>query len=117
MGLMPDFVLDYVSDTTFWTILLILHGLCAIALLGALTHQAMSVLSPVRQGSGPGGFVTRFRSVQGAGYATTVCVMWLVTYLFGAWIYTKYRMYVRVPIEGQGFWKDQGMLCLKEHLR
>src|ERR1044071_8273915 len=116
MGLMPDFVLDYVSDTTFWTILLILHGLCAIALLGALTHQAMSVLSPVRHGSGPRGVVTRLRSGPGAGYTTAVCVMWLVTYLFGAWIYTKYRMYVRVPIEGQGFWKTQGMFDLKEHL-
>ena len=56
MGLMPDFVLDYVSDTTFWTILLIAHGLCAVVLLGALTHQAMSVLSPVRQFQSTGAF-------------------------------------------------------------
>jgi hypothetical protein len=27
MGLLPDFVLDYVSVTTFWTILMIVHGL------------------------------------------------------------------------------------------
>ena len=38
-----------ISVNTFWTILLILHGLLAIALLGALTHQAMAVLMPVRQ--------------------------------------------------------------------
>jgi hypothetical protein len=116
MGLLPDFVLDYVSVTTFWTIFMIIHGLCAVTLLGALSHQAMSVLMPVRQGVGPGGIVTRFRAVQGAGYATAVCVLWIVTFLFGAFIYTKYRMYVRIPIETQGFWKTQGVFELKEHL-
>jgi hypothetical protein len=37
-----DFVLDYISDNTYWTILLIIHGLLAVALLGALTHQTKS---------------------------------------------------------------------------
>ena len=55
MGLMPDFMLDYISVNTFWTILFIFHALLAVALLGALTHQAMSVLMPVRQGAGAGG--------------------------------------------------------------
>jgi hypothetical protein len=54
--------------------------------------------------------------VQGAGYATAVCVLWIVTYFFGAWVYTKYRMYVRMPIEAQGFFKTQGMFDLKEHI-
>ena len=108
MGLLPDFVLDYISVTTFWTILMIVHGLLAVALLGALTHQAMSVLVPVRAGAGPGGIVTRFRAVQGAGYATAVCVLWIVTFIFGAWIYTKYRMYVRIPIEHAGLLEDAG---------
>ena len=58
------FVFDYISDNTYWTIFLIIHGLLAVALLGALTHQAMSVLSPVRQAAGGAGFVTRFRAVQ-----------------------------------------------------
>ena len=67
MGLVPDFILDWIDVSTFWTILMIVHGLCAVALLGAVTHQAMSVLKPVRQNAEPGGFITRFRSVQGAG--------------------------------------------------
>jgi hypothetical protein len=119
MGLVPDFLLDFISVTTYWTILFTIHALLAVALLGALTHQAMSVLAPVRHGAGAvrvGGFVTRFRSVQGAGYAAAVCVLWVVTFIFGAWIYTKYRMYVRIPIEQQGFWKTQGVFELKEHL-
>ena len=115
MGIIPDFLLDYISVNTFWTILFIVHALLAVALLGALSHQAMSVLMPVRQVLGSAGFVTRFRSVRGAGYASAVCVMWIVTFIFGAWIYTKYRMYVRIPIEQAGFWKTQGVFELKEH--
>ena len=118
MGLVPDFLLDYITVNTYWTMLFTVHALLAVALLGALTHQAMSVLAPVRQvaDAGPGGFVTRFRAVQGAGYATAVCVLWIVTFIFGAWIYTKYRMYVRIPIEQQGYWKTQGFFEMKEHL-
>jgi hypothetical protein len=105
-----------ISVTTFWTILLIIHGLLAVALLGALTHQAVSVLMPVRQAVGPGGFVTRLRAVNGAGYATAICVLWVLTFIMGAWIYTKYRIYVRIPIEQAGYWKTQGFFDLKEHV-
>ena len=111
-----DFILDYISVSTFWTILFIVHALLAVALLGALTHQAMSVLMPVRQGAGAGGFVYPLPRRAGAGYATAVCVLWIVTFFFGAWIYTKYRIYVRIPIEQEGFWKTQGVFELKEHL-
>src|SRR5882757_10755536 len=111
-----DFVYDTISVNTFWTILFIVHGLLAVALLGALSHQAMSVLMRERRVTGPRGFVTRFGSVQGAGYATAVCVLWIATFIFGAWIYTKYRIYVRIPLEQDGFWKSLGAFDLKEHL-
>ena len=111
-----DFVLEYIDETTYWSILFTCHALLAVALLGALTHQAASVLMPVRQAAGPAGFVTRFRGVQGAAYATAVCVLWVIAFLFGAWIYTKYRIYIRMPIEEMGFWKTQGFFELKEHL-
>ena len=45
MGLVPDFLLDYISVNTYWTILFIVHALLAVALLGALTHQAAAVLA------------------------------------------------------------------------
>ena len=114
-GRRMDFIYDYISVTTFWTILFTVHALLAVALLGALTHQAASVLMPVRAANGPANFVTRFRSVHGAGYATAVCVLWVITILFGAWIYTKYRIQIRIPIEQAGFWKTQGVFELKEH--
>ena len=43
MGIIPEFLLDYISVNTYWTILFTIHALLAVALLGALTHQALSV--------------------------------------------------------------------------
>jgi hypothetical protein len=111
-----DVVYDYISVTTFWTILLIAHGLVAVALLGALTHQAASVLMPARQTAGAPTFTQRFGGVQGASYATAVCLLWVTTFIFGAWLYAKYRIHVRIPIEQEEFWKTQGSFELKEHL-
>jgi hypothetical protein len=54
--------------------------------------------------------------VSGPRYAGAVCVLWLLAFIFGGWIYTKYRIYVRIPIEQEGFWKTQGAFELKEHL-
>jgi hypothetical protein len=102
------------SVNTFWTILLIIHGLLAVALLGALTHQAAAVLMPVRQAAD--NFVNRFRAVPAAGYATVVCILWVLTFIMGAWIYTKYRIYVRIPIEQFGHWKTTGAFEMKEHV-
>jgi hypothetical protein len=110
-----DFVLDYIDVSTFWTILFIVHALLAVALLGGLTHQAVAVLAPARN-SAAGGFVTRFRSVSARSYAGMICLMWILAFVFGGWIYTKYRIYVRVPIEQQGLYKTLGAFELKEHL-
>jgi hypothetical protein len=113
---MPDFMLDLMSVNTYWTVLFIAHGLLAVALLGALTHQAMAVMMPVKQLAGAPGFVDRFRAVPAAGYATAICVLWVLTFIMGSWIYIKYRIYIRIPIEQAGFWKTQGFFELKEHL-
>ena len=33
-----------------------------------------------------------------------------------AWIYTKYRIAVRIPLERTGYWKTLGFFELKEHI-
>jgi hypothetical protein len=109
-------LMDLISVPTWWTIWLLVHLLFSVGLLGALTHQAASVLMPVRRPAGPPGFVTRFRAVPAAGYATAVCVLWVLTFILGSYIYTKYRIYVRIPIEQAGFWKTQGFFDFKEHV-
>ena len=53
--------------------LLIVHGLFAVALLGALTHQTASTWLPARKQAGS--FSGRFRAVSAAGY--TNAIVWL----------------------------------------
>ena len=43
-------------------------------------------------------------------------MLWVLAFIFGGWIYTKYRIYVRIPIEQEGLWKTLGAFELKEHL-
>ena len=105
---------DFISTNTFWTIWLFVHLSLALGLLGALTHQAMAVAFPVRQPST--GIVTRFRAVPAAGYTTAVCVLWVLTYFVGAFIYTKYRIYIRIPLEAGHYYKTGGFFDFKEHV-
>jgi hypothetical protein len=107
---------NLISVNTYWTLWLLTHLLLAVALLGSLTHQAVSVMMPVRKAAGPAGFVTRFRSVPAAGYATAVCILWVLTFIVGSYIYTKYRIYVRIPLEQATYWKTQGFFDFKEHV-
>jgi hypothetical protein len=95
------------------TVLLIVHGLVAVALLGAITHQAASVWMPARRPAGS--FVARFRAVPGASYANAVVVLYLLAWLLGAVIYATYRIEVRVVIEQLEMWPAHGAFELKEH--
>ena len=38
------------------------------------------------------------------------------TFLLGAWVYVKYRTYVRIPMEQIGHWKTVGSFEFKEHI-
>jgi hypothetical protein len=109
-------VTQVISVNTFWTIWLLVHLIFAVTLVGALTHQAVSVAMPARKVAGPGGFVTRYRAVPPAGYATAVCILWVLTFIVGSYIYTKYRIYIRIPIEQEGYYKTQGFFDFKEHV-
>jgi len=98
----------------FWTMLLIIHGLLAVALLGAITHQAVSVWMPVR--SKAGNFVTRFRAVPSTSYVKAIIVLYVVTFVMGAWIYTQYRFTSRLALEQLRFFKTVGVFEMKEHV-
>jgi hypothetical protein len=101
------------SSNVYWTIWLFIHLILAVTLLGALTHQAVAVALPARTA---GGIVTRYRSVPAAGYATAVCVLWVLTFVVGSYIYTSYRINVRVPLEQEHFYKTLGFFDFKEHV-
>jgi hypothetical protein len=98
----------------FWTTLLIVHGLLAVALLGAITHQAVAVWLPVRAPAGS--FVARFRAVPGISYVWAIIVLYVLTFIIGAWIYTQYRFTARLALEQLRFFKTVGVFEMKEHL-
>jgi hypothetical protein len=93
--------------------LLILHGLLAVALLGAITHQTISVWSPTR--ARPENFIGRVRSVSAPSYVNAIVILYLLTAGLGAIIYPFYRLNVRIVLEQmQLFWQN-GSFELKEH--
>ena len=96
-------------------VLLIVHGLLAVALLGAITHQAWSVV-PRRGGAGAVSFVGRFRTVDSAAYATAVVVLFVITAIGGALLYPQYRIDVRTTLEDLQLRAANGVFEIKEHL-
>ncbi|MGE0652996.1 MAG: hypothetical protein AB7P12_14805 [Alphaproteobacteria bacterium] len=95
------------------TFLLIVHGLSAVALLGALTHQSLAVIWPGRKG---GGFTQSFRAVSGPAYTNASVVLYLTTFALGAYLYPAYRVTVRTWIERARLWEISGLFELKEQV-
>jgi hypothetical protein len=96
------------------TFLFVMHSLCAVALLGAITHQAASVWAPVRK---PGAaFLNRFRAVKAANYVNAIIVLFLITFTLGAIVYPNYRIGARVYMEDLRMSAPVGSFEVKEHL-
>lgn len=96
------------------TVLMIFHGLFSIALLGAITHQAMSVWLPSRT-SNPN-FMARFRMVKAASYTNSIIILFLLTFILGAVVYPAYRIGARVFMENLRMSAAVGSFEVKEHL-
>jgi hypothetical protein len=94
-------------------VLLILHALLAVTLLGAITHQALSVWLPARTQAES--FVARMRAVTPASYANAIVVLYLATATLGAVIYPSYRINVRIVLEQLQLYAANGAFELKEH--
>src|SRR5258706_11156967 len=95
------------------TVLLIVHGLLAVALLGAVTPQVVNVWAPARKPAGS--FIGRYRAAPGASYGNAVVLLYVLTFMLGAIIYPDYRLEVRVVVEQLGLWSQNGVFELKEH--
>ncbi len=95
------------------TFLLIIHGLVAVALLGAISHQAASVLLPARKPAA--NLAGRFRAVAGAPYANTVVLLYVASTILGGVIYPEYRLVVRGVLEELELRAANGSFELKEH--
>ncbi len=96
-----------------WTILLIIHGLLAVALLGAITHQVLNAWLPAPKPATT--FEQRFRAVHGGGYVNAIIVLYIFSFIAGAIIYPEYRVSIRVVVEQMEAWAENGAFELKEH--
>ncbi len=109
-----DILFDMISVQTFWKILLFIHFTLAVALLAAVTLQAVAVLIPARQTAG--NFGDRLGPLSATSCAPVVVALYVPQVLMGMWIYTKYRIYVRIPMEQLGHWWIVGAFDGKEHV-
>ncbi len=96
-----------------WSILLIVHGILAVFLLGAITHQTVGVVWPLAKRSS--GFVNAIRGVNGMNYTNVVILLFVVTFVLGTIIYPTYRLNVRTVLQEYRFFKPEGSFELKEH--
>ena len=93
--------------------LLILHGLVGVALLGAITHQTVSVLRDRKARSSL--FFDRYMGVDKSTF--TIAVVWLypIGLMMGAVLYPAYRLNIRIPFEEMSLGWAVGLFELKEH--
>jgi hypothetical protein len=92
---------------------LLFHLLAAVALLGALSHQAVALFVG-RKLSGDS-FAARYARVNDARFARAIIFLYLGVILFGTMIYPSYRVDVRIPFEEMGLRWAVGLFEVKEH--
>jgi hypothetical protein len=109
-----DIIFSVIREDTFWKTLLLFHFLMAVSLLAAVTLQAGAVLTSARQVAGS--FIDRFSPVPATSYATVILILYVPQALLGAFIYIKYRTYVRIPMEQLRHWWTLGSFEFKEHI-
>lgn len=93
--------------------MLLIHALLAVALIGALTHQALSTWWPV--GGGQRSFFGNFRAVRAATYTNAIIAIYAVTATMGGIIYPIYRTGARVALEEMRMRTPLGFFDIKEH--
>jgi hypothetical protein len=96
------------------TAILILHGILAAGLLGAITHQAFAV-SLKSQGKAGASFFVRLRTTDASVYRTPVLILFLAVAVIGSVLYPSYRQIVRPLLQAQDLRAANGAFELKEH--
>ena len=100
--------------------LLILHGLAAVILLGALTHQLVALLrgnaaAAAGRPANKSSFIGRYVAVGQGGFTIAVVVSYVAVMIFGALVYPAYRVDVRIPFEEMSLIWAVGLFEVKEH--
>jgi hypothetical protein len=95
------------------TTILIIHGILAVLLLGAITHQALGVFWPRRPGEKS--FLANARGIRPQVYSQAVAYLYLVTFILGALSYPTYRVFVRPPLQDLQLTYAIGLFEVKEN--
>lgn len=94
--------------------LLIFHGILAVFLLGAISHQCIAAWISPAATSQNRLFFNSLRRVRPYVYTNSVVVLYLLTLLFGAIIYPDFRVDVRMMFD-KNFPAATGAFEIKEH--
>jgi hypothetical protein len=94
----------------FWTIL---HGISAIALVGAVTHQG---LTEWRKPAPAILFIDRYRAIPAVRFANAIVLLYVLTFSLGAFIYPTYVLDVKASLIESDMRKTIGIFQLKEHI-
>ena len=99
-------------------ILLSVHGLLAVALTGAVTHQVIVAWPAVSaQSAGqPATLFGRLRVLRSGIYTNAVVFLYFADFILGAILYAVYRVEVRPYLEDTGMLLAAGAFEAKEHL-
>jgi len=103
------------SSRTLITTLLIVHGLLAVVLLGAITHQSFGVAAR-RNTQGRRSILDRFGAIDASAYTNAVVLLFILTSIGGAFLYAPYRVDVRPALEERQLQAANGVFEIKEHL-
>lgn len=93
---------------------LLIHMIVAAALIGALTHQTLSVVAPVTKS--PRSFFARFRTVNGAVYVNAIIVLFVIANVLGWFIYPNYRIGARLEMTDLKLFVQVGTFEVKENI-
>jgi hypothetical protein len=97
-----------------WITLLILHGVAAFLLLGALTHQTISVWVPIRVHVSS--FFDRTRAVSAKNYSNAIIAFYIVTFVLGMIVYPEYKLGANNVLTAGHWGKALESFEFKEHV-
>ncbi len=96
------------------TLFLIIHGLLAVGLIGAITHQVVALWRS--EPAAGDTFFARLVNVRAGSYTNAVVLLYFADFILGATIYAAYRVEVRPYLDDLRDFVSAGTFETKEHL-
>src|SRR5947199_1533460 len=104
----------HVIQHDFLITLLIIHGIAAFLLLGALTHQTISVWAPIH--GHIDSFFDRTRAVSAKNYGAAIIWLYIITFVLGMIVYPDYKLGASHVLTTKGWIKSLEAFEVKEHV-